>query len=117
MYSGIGNVMAKTGMVDIHSMRFGSVLKMLSQKKLPENVRVPRMLADEVLHVALGNNNLGEVLDDLSNKQLEESTLFITHHMSSMEWHNFMDKNGHKRHLNVIMVMDIASGIIGIILQ
>ena len=39
---------------------------MLSQKKFLENVRVPRMLADEVL--ALGNNNLGEVLNDLSNK-------------------------------------------------
>ena len=62
------NVMAETGMVDIQSMPYSSVLKMLSQKKFPDNVTVPRMLADDVLHLAFGNNNLREVLDDLSNK-------------------------------------------------
>ena len=41
---------------------------MLGQKEFPENVRLPRMLADEVLHPAFGNNKLGEVLVDVSNK-------------------------------------------------
>ena len=52
MYSVIGKLMAETGMVDIQSLPFSSVLKMLSQKEFPENIRLPRMLADEVLHLA-----------------------------------------------------------------
>ena len=46
---GIGTLMADTGIVEILSVAFGGVLKMLSGKKFPQNVRALRMLVEELL--------------------------------------------------------------------
>ena len=70
----IGNLMAETGMEDILSVPFGGVLKMLSGKKFPENVRALRMLVEELLRPVFSNHSLEsmdalrDVLNDIRQK-------------------------------------------------
>ena len=45
----VGSLMAESGLSDILSEVFGGVPKMLSGKKFPQNVRAPRMMAEEVV--------------------------------------------------------------------
>ena len=54
---GIGTLMADTGIVEILSVAFGGVLKMLSGKKFPQNVRALRMLVEELLRPLFGKNS------------------------------------------------------------
>ena len=55
-YSGcIGTLMADTGIVEILSVTFGGgVLKMLSGKRYPQNVRALRMVVEEILVSVFG---------------------------------------------------------------
>ncbi|KAG1662134.1 hypothetical protein GQR58_021089 [Nymphon striatum] len=50
--------MADTGIVDVLSAAFGGVLKMLTGKKYPQNVRALRMLVEELLRPIFDNNGL-----------------------------------------------------------
>ena len=61
---GIGTLMADTGIVEILSVAFGGVLKMLSGKKFPQNVRALRMLVEELLRPLFGKNSFHN-MDDL----------------------------------------------------
>lgn len=45
--------MADTGIVEILSSAFGGVLKMLTGKKFPKNVRTLRMLVEDLLRLSL----------------------------------------------------------------
>ncbi len=45
----VGTLMADTGLVEILSEPFGGVLKMLTGKKYPQNVRALRLLVEELL--------------------------------------------------------------------
>ena len=56
--------MADTGIVEILSVAFGGVLKMLSGKKFPQNVRALRMLVEELLPPLFGKNSFHS-MDDL----------------------------------------------------
>ena len=59
-----GTLMADTGIVEILSVAFGGVLKMLSGKKFPQNVRALRMLVEELLRPLFGKNSFHN-MDDL----------------------------------------------------
>ena len=48
----IGTLMADIGIVEILSVAFGGVQKMLSGKKFPQNVRALMMLVEELLAIA-----------------------------------------------------------------
>ena len=68
----IGSLMADTGIVELLNASFGGVLKMLSGKKFPENVRALRILTEEVLRPILDKHTIGtmndfqQLLDELS---------------------------------------------------
>ena len=63
-YSGcVGTLMADTGIVEILGVAFGGVLKMLTGKKFPQNVRALRMLVEELLGPVLEKNHLESMLD------------------------------------------------------
>ena len=63
-YSGcIGTLMADTGIVEILGVAFGGVLKMLTGKKFPQNVRALRMLVEELLGPVFEKNHLESILD------------------------------------------------------
>jgi hypothetical protein len=68
----IGSLMADSGIVEVLGVAFGGVLKMLSGKKFPENVRALRMLVEEILRSVFDRyqlksmNDLQGVLDDAS---------------------------------------------------
>lgn len=62
----IGTLMAESGIVDILSVPFGGVLKMLTGKKYPQNVRALRMLVEELLRPLFGKHEL-ERMADLQN--------------------------------------------------
>jgi hypothetical protein len=70
----IGTLMADTGIVEILSPVFGGVLKMLSGKKFPQNVRALRMLVEELLRSIFTNHqlecmaDLTDILDDLASQ-------------------------------------------------
>ena len=59
----IGSLMAGSGIVEVLSEAFGGVLKILTGKKYPENVRALRMLVEEILRPLFDQNNL-ECMDD-----------------------------------------------------
>ena len=69
----IGALMAGTGMKEILEKAFGGVLKMLTGKKYPQNLRALRMLVEEVLRPLLKNgkitshSKLMNVLEEKSN--------------------------------------------------
>ena len=66
----IGTLMADTGIVDILSVPFGGVLKMMTGKKYPQNVRAFRMLVEELLRTIFKNHDI-DSKDDL-NRALNE---------------------------------------------
>ncbi len=68
----IGTLMADSGIVEVLSVAFGGVLKMLSGKKYPDNVRALRMLVEEILrpviakHQITSMTELQHILHDVS---------------------------------------------------
>ena len=60
----IGTLMAETGIVEILSVAFGGVLKWLSGKKTPQNVRAFRMLVEELRRPVFAKHHL-ECMSDL----------------------------------------------------
>ena len=60
----IGTLVADTGIVEILSVAFGGVLKMLSGKKFPKHVRALRVLVEELLRPLFGKNSFHN-MDDL----------------------------------------------------
>ena len=70
----IGTPMAETGLAEILSVPFGGVLKMLTGKKYPQNVRAFRILVEELLrplytkHQMNCMDDLQQVLNDASRK-------------------------------------------------
>ena len=73
-YSGcVGTLMADTGIVEILGVAFGGVLKMLTGKKFPQNVRALRMLVEELRPVFEKNHlermlDLKKTLDEISSE-------------------------------------------------
>lgn len=60
----IGSLMAGSGVVEVLSEAFGGVLKMLSGKKYPDNVRALRMLVEELIRPFFQTQNM-LCMDDL----------------------------------------------------
>ena len=54
--------MVDTGIVEL-GVAFGGVLKMLTGKKFPQNVRALRMLVEELLGPVFEKNHLESMLD------------------------------------------------------
>jgi len=54
----VGTLMVESGIADTLSAVFGGVLKMLSSKKYPQNVRALRMLVEELLRPVFAKYNL-----------------------------------------------------------
>ncbi|KAG1664960.1 Dual specificity protein phosphatase 16 [Nymphon striatum] len=81
----IGTLMADTGIVDVLSAAFGGVLKMLTGKKYPQNVRALGMLVEELLRPIFDNNELEtmsglqQVLDDVaSHRDISSKVLMVS---------------------------------------
>ena len=73
----IGTLMADIGIVEILSVAFGGVLKMLSGKKFPQNERGLRMLVDELLRPLFGKNsfhNMDDMLQEVDTISVESKT-------------------------------------------
>ena len=69
--------MADTGIVEILKDAFGGVLKMLSGKKFPQNVRSLRMLVEELLRPLFGKNsfhNMDDLLQEVDAISVENKT-------------------------------------------
>ena len=69
--------MADIGIVEILSAAFGGVLKMLSGKKFPQNVRALRMLVEELLRPLFGKNsfhNMDDMLNEVDAISVESQT-------------------------------------------
>ena len=64
----IGTLMADTGILEILSVAFRGVLKMLSGNRLPQNVRALRMLVEELLRHLFGKNSFHDMDDLLRSK-------------------------------------------------
>ena len=70
----IGTLMAESGLADIMSAVFGGVQKMLTGKKIPQNVRAIRMVAEEILRGLLEGttiackDDLMKLLEELANR-------------------------------------------------
>ena len=77
----IGTRMADTGIVEILSVAFGGVLKMLSGKKFPQNVRALRMLLEELWRPIFGKNSFHN-MDDL----LQEEDAISVESKTSQRW-------------------------------
>ena len=73
---GIGTLMADIGIVEILSVAFGGVLKMLSGKKFPQNVRALWMLVEELLRPLFGKNshNMDDLLQELDAISVKSKT-------------------------------------------
>ena len=70
-------LMADTGIVEILKDAFGGVLKMLSGKKFPQNVRSLRMLVEELLRPLFGKNsfhNMDDLLQEVDAISVENKT-------------------------------------------
>ena len=59
-----GTLMGDSGIVEVLSVAFGGVLKMLNGKRFPENIRALRMLVEELLR-PLFEKNEPNSMDDL----------------------------------------------------
>ena len=59
----IGSLMAGSGMTEILSEAFAGVLKMLTGKTYPDNVRALRMLVEEIIRPLFPTQNLGCMAD------------------------------------------------------
>ena len=73
----ICTLMADTGIVEILSVAFGGVQKMLSDKKFPPYIRALMMLVDELLRPLLGNNsfhNMDDLLQEVVAISVESKT-------------------------------------------
>ena len=73
----IGTLMADIGIVETLSVAFGGVLKMLSGKKFPQNVRALRMLVKELLRPLFGKNifhNMDDLLQEWDAISVESKT-------------------------------------------
>ena len=73
----IGTLMADIGIAEILSVAFGGVLKMLSGKKFPQNVRALRMLVEELLRPLFGKNsfhNMDDMLQEVDAISVESKT-------------------------------------------
>ena len=73
----IGTLMANTGIIEILSVAFGGVLKMLSGKKLPQNERALRMLVEELLRPLFRKNsfhNMDDLLQEVDAISVESKT-------------------------------------------
>ena len=70
--SSVGKPMMNSGLSDILKHAFGGIHKMLSGKMFPQNVRVFRMLTEELIHKHTGDVETYEELDamlkDISNR-------------------------------------------------
>ena len=69
--------MADPGIVDIPRIAFGGVIKMLSAKKFPRNVRALRMLVEELLWPLFGKNsfhNMDNLLQELDAISVKSKT-------------------------------------------
>ena len=62
----IGSLMAGSGIVEVLSEAFGGVLKMLTGKKYPDNVRALRMLVEERIRPFFQTQNM-LCMDDLQH--------------------------------------------------
>ena len=78
----IGTLMADIGIVETLSVAFGGVLKMLSGKKFPQNVRALRMLVKELLRPPLFGKNIFHNMDDL----LQEWDAISVESKTSQRW-------------------------------
>ncbi|KAG1656584.1 hypothetical protein GQR58_023837 [Nymphon striatum] len=107
----IGTLMADTGIVDVLSAAFGGVLKMLTGKKYPQNVRALRMLVEELLRPIFDNNELEtmsglqQVLDD-GHHTMHHSTGLFNGIWSEIAIETTFMRYGHSK-----------SGIVGITLK
>ena len=54
----ISSLMAGSGIVEVLSEAFGGVLKMLTGKKYPDNVRALRMLVEELIRTFFQTQNM-----------------------------------------------------------
>ena len=54
----IGSLMAGSGIVELLSEAFGGVLKMLTGKEYPDNVRAQRMLVEEIIRPFFQTQNM-----------------------------------------------------------
>ena len=73
----IGTLMADIGIVEILSVAFGGVLKMLSGKQFPQNVRALRMLVEDLLRPLCGKNsfhNTDDLLQEVDAISVESKT-------------------------------------------
>ena len=77
----MGTLMADNGIVEILSVAFGGVLKMLSGKKFPQNVRALMMLVEEILRPLFVRNSLHN-MDDLP----EEVDAISVESKTSQRW-------------------------------
>ena len=78
----IGSLMAGSGMTEILSEAFAGVLKMLTGRKYPDNVRALRMLVEEIIRPLFPTQNLGcmadllQALDDAASHS-RTATLWV----------------------------------------
>ena len=73
----IATLMADTGIVEILSVAFGGVFKMLSGKTFPQNVRALRMLVEELLRPLFGKkifHNMDDLLQELDAISVKSKT-------------------------------------------
>jgi hypothetical protein len=65
----IGTLMSNTGLEELMTSTFGGVMKMLSGKKFPQNVRALRMVVEELLrHVIPMAENFSSLMSELENR-------------------------------------------------
>ena len=73
----IGTLMADIGIVEILSVAFCGVLKILSGKKFTQNVGALRMLVEELLRPLFGKNsfhNMDDMLQEVDAISVESKT-------------------------------------------
>ena len=97
-------LMADTGIVEILSVAFGGVLKMLSGKKFPQNVRALRMLVEELVWPLFGKNsfhNMDDLLQELDAISVKSSIgAGIMDALTSSETHQSSDSRSvEKKHI------------------
>ena len=83
----IGSLMAGSGMTEILSEAFARVLKMLTGKKYPDNVRALRMLVEEIIRPLFQTQNLGCMADLL--RALDDAA---SHSRTAKLWVNCLIK-------------------------
>ena len=83
----IGSLMAGSGIVEVLSEAFGGVLKMLTGKKYPDNVRALRMLIEELIRPFFQTQNM-LCMDDLQHALNDTAS----HSRSAKLWANCVIK-------------------------